>query len=187
VLTTSLAEGPDRRRDEPPLEVDQRGVAAARRGVAKALVGQVLDDALSDQSRAWAADVVTWLGGDAAEAVNQALALPAPALLAIRLAGVIHDNRLVEPLVLLCDHDDPSRRAAAAHALGQIKDTRGVAALIRLTQDDSHGVREAALAALEEFGVAGVVFGLAAGAQESLPGQGGDPRLALREGPRAEP
>lgn len=167
-----------RDRDEPILRAfanaDERGADAALRSTADKVLARATDLTFPLVVRRRAAEVFVWVGGWGAEPLHQAVSRSNPNLPAIELAGELRDNRLLEPLVLLCHHPDSSRRAAAATSVGKVQDTRGVAALIRLTQDDVHAVRGSALRALDGFGVSGVVFGVASGAQQPMLNQNSD-------------
>jgi len=162
------------------ISADSRDNEQATNAVAERLVERVGDEAGEMSTRTRAAEVLRWLGESGSQPLERALARRDPELIVIELAGDLHDSSLLEALVPLCEHPDPSRRGAAARAVGEIQDTRGVAALLRLTQDEVHTVRQAALTALDRFGVSGVVFGLAAGARQPMLSQ-----LDSRRGTRA--
>jgi HEAT repeat protein len=73
-------------------------------------------------------------------------------------------------LIELLSDEDAAARAAAARALGDIRDPRAVEGLLRASTDDEFVVREASIEALDRLGSAAVVFAIAAFVQPLLSG-----------------
>ena len=89
-------------------------------------------------------------------------------LTAIRLLGELRDQAATEPLAgLLADPDAPVRREAAG-ALEHGRDPYAIEPLLRATADPDYAVRDTALRALDGFGTAAVVWGLAAAGRGAL-------------------
>jgi hypothetical protein len=101
---------------------------------------------------------------------------------AIRLLGRMRHDAATPSLVELVDDPAPAIRHAAVVALGEIKDPHAIDALLRHTADDDYDVRDAALRALDGFGTAAVVWGLASVARGVLPSITGDDWLRELEG-----
>ena len=89
-------------------------------------------------------------------------------LAAIRVLGDLRDQAATEPLVRLLEDPDPEVRRAAASSLALVRDPHAIEALLRATADHSYDVRDAALRALDEFGTAAIVWGLAAASRGAL-------------------
>lgn len=143
---------------------DQQAIAAIAVGHGaelRALCRRLVDD-LAPDGDPRTERILVALGQPAVEPLVGALRGPGT----LRAIGVLTDlrpTRAVEPLVsLVGDDDDPDVRAAAARALGAIRDPQASEALLRASLDSDSAVRDAAQVALEQLGTAGILAGLAA-------------------------
>ena len=67
--------------------------------------------------------------------------------------GTIHDSRATEPLCyVLLEGTNPASRAAAAWALGEIRDPAAVKTLLRASSDQDYSVRAETIAAFDKLG-----------------------------------
>jgi len=135
---------------------------------------RLVDDILSEASVLGtvppvALHLLTWIGGDAVDALLKHLKDPSRAAGAAMGLGAIGDQRALEPLSDLLTSGNPRSRHAAAWSLGQLHDPRAVGALLRGTNDDNPSVRTEASQALDKLGTIGVVVGVAAVMQRLLP------------------
>lgn len=97
-----------------------------------------------------------------------ALQNPAARLHAIEMLGRLRDSSASRTLVSAMEDPDPAVTAAVIRALAQIKDPRTIESILRRTTDDSFEVREAAMNALDSFGTAGMIWGVASAARGAL-------------------
>lgn len=131
--------------------------------VTEVIIGEMLE-ALADprpEITERAADLIVSRATGHIDRLIVALSDPARAAPVATILGAMRDNRAVGPVIVALDSPDSAVRRSCAWALGEIADSRGVRALYRATTDPDYGVRQQALAALEKFGPAGVIGGVA--------------------------
>lgn len=106
--------------------------------------------------------ILTGLGTPVVEPLINALDDPSRRSAAATALGGIRDERAIGPLTDLLEDEDPALRVIAAIALGRVRHPATAEALIRASLDDRIEVRDAAQAALDQIGAAGILAGLAA-------------------------
>lgn len=151
---TAIEEGSLRRLAAVP-DADDVLEAFARR-----LVGRLTPP--SEQERRRAGSVLAALGPPAVDPLIDALDDPERRTAAAWALGRIRDRRAIGPLTHLLDDPDPALRVVAAVALGRVRHPGAAEALVRASLDERVEVRDAAQAALDEMGSAGLLAGLAA-------------------------
>lgn len=128
---------------------------------------QLLVDAVTDDSdgadglRARAEVVLAWLGGAPVDALMGALERRRSRPTVAAALGRTGERRAGTALVALLSEPDPDLRRAAVRGLADVADPRTLEALLSACDDEDHGVRAAALDAVDGFGVAAVTFGVA--------------------------
>jgi HEAT repeat protein len=147
----------------------RRVLHAAPEGERSALTERATRSAIADPSGGRRA--VQVLAANASEGIPMLLARAGherDRVRSIRVLGALHDPSAMAPLVEMLEHRDADARAAAAGALGEIRDPHAIEPLLRTTTDAEYAVRDAALRALDSFGTAAIVWGLAAAGQGAL-------------------
>ena len=123
-----------------------------------------LIDALSDDRDAVvdrAADLLVWLAPSSTPAVVERLSTDSAPPGVPWVLGRIADPRTVEVLVAGLEHENERVRAECAAGLAEIGDPIAVGPLVRATRDPDPGVRTQAASALDQFGTAAVIVGVA--------------------------
>jgi HEAT repeat protein len=118
---------------------DERGIVADRAGELLLRLAPASTEALAAELRG---------GPAAAEAAY--------------ILGRIADPQTLGALVEALGHDDARVRAESVSALAELRDPVAVKPLLDATHDADHAVRTQAGLALERFGTAAVIFGVAA-------------------------
>jgi HEAT repeat protein len=130
------------------------------------VVAEALRDRAGESVAPREAAVLAWIGPRLPlEPLLSALEDPARRAWAAVALGFTRDRRAREPLRDLLDADAPGLRRAAVEAIGRLKDPAALAALVGASYDDTYEVRDAALTALNEFGVVAVAASMMAATQ----------------------
>jgi HEAT repeat protein len=130
------------------------------------VVAEALRDRAGESVTPREAAVLAWIGPRLPlEPLLSALEDPARRAWAAVALGFTRDRRAREPLRDLLDADAPGLRRAAVEAIGRLKDPAALAALVGASYDDTYEVRDAALTALNEFGVVAVAASMMAATQ----------------------
>jgi HEAT repeat protein len=143
--------------------------------------------------------LLVWLAPESVEPLIEALPSVPARREAILALGQTHDSRAVESLcsVLLSD-DEPAIRAAAANALGEIRDPAAVEALLLATGDPDYEIRTAASDSFDRLGNSAVAVAMsvlvrpalengASAHADQIAGGEGEPDVAVEDEPEAEP
>jgi HEAT repeat protein len=127
----------------------EAGGPEAARSTVDDLIAVLLDGPQSPRVRT----MLAWLAPESVEPLVQVLDERQAEREAALTLGAIHDSRATEALCfLLLEGDNPSVRAAAAWALGEIKDPAAVKSLLRASGDDDYAVRAETIEAFEKLG-----------------------------------
>lgn len=158
--------------DKDPQEVGARQQRALAQladvpdgdGIIATMAGRLIErlPMTADPERRRLVAVLIGFGEPAVEPLIQALDDPSRRMAAATALGGIRDERGIGPLTAMLDDPDPGLRVVAAIALGRMRHPATAEALIRASLDDRMEVRDAAQAALDQIGAAGVLAGLAA-------------------------
>jgi HEAT repeat protein len=155
-----------------------------------ATIGDLIGRLREGNAPARTRTLLVWLAPESVEPLIEALPNVPARREAILALGEAHDSRAVERLctVLLGD-DEPAIRAAAARALGEIRDPAAVEALLLATGDPEYEIRTAASESFDRLGNAAVAVAMSVlvrPALENGASAGADQLAGGEEEPEAE-
>ena len=136
------------------------------------LVNRLRDGTATDRT----CRLLVWLAPHSVEPLVDALAVVPARRAAIAALGAAHDSRAVEGLCsVLLSEDEPEVRAAAARALGEIRDPAAIEALLLASGDGNYEIRSAATESFDRLGNAGIAMALMSVVRPALE-DGNDPQ-----------